>query len=98
MAGAPEGSVSVVLYAYNDLPDLREQHLAKHREFLAGLPNLLLSGPTDDGSAVIVLDGDPAEVEQQMDADPFRAVGLIKERRVVAWTPVLGSWKATLGL
>lgn len=91
-------TVSVVLYAYNDLPDLREQHIGAHREFLGSQPNLLVSGPTDDGSAIIVFEGEPAEIEALMDHDPFKAAGLIKERRVAAWTPVLGSWKDALGL
>ena len=91
-------ALAVVLYTYEDKPDLREQHLASHREFLGSQANLLLSGPTDAGGAVIVLEGEVADVERQMDSDPFVAVGLIKERRVVAWSPVLGSWRATLGI
>lgn len=87
-----------VLYAYNDLPDLRAEHLDAHRGFLASQDNLVLSGPSSDGSALLVFEGEIAGVEATLDDDPFLAVGLIKERRVFEWTPVLGSWKSQLGL
>ena len=87
-----------VLYAYNDLPDVRAEHLGAHREFLASQPGLRLSGPTSDGSGLLVFEGDIATVETAVDEDPFLAVGLIKERRVFEWTPGLGSWKTQLGL
>ena len=87
-----------VLYAYNDLPDVRAEHLDAHRGFLASQDNLVLSGPTSDGSGLLLFEGETAAVEATMDDDPFLAVGLIKERRVFEWTPVLGSWKTRLGL
>ncbi|MGH3350564.1 MAG: YciI family protein [Nocardioides sp.] len=87
-----------VLYTYDDVPELRAKHLGAHREFLASQPNLVLSGPTSDGSGLLVFDGDLATVEATVDDDPFRAVGLIAERRVFEWTPVLGSWMDKLGL
>ncbi|MFE7225774.1 YciI family protein [Nocardioides sp. NPDC057577] len=87
-----------VLYAYNDLPDVRAEHLDAHRGFLADQDNLVLSGPTSDGSGLLVFAGEIAAVETAVDDDPFLAVGLIKERRVFEWTPVLGSWKTQLGL
>ncbi|MFJ2754634.1 YciI family protein [Nocardioides sp. NPDC087217] len=87
-----------VLYAYNDLPDVRAEHLDAHRGFLASQDNLVLSGPTSDGGGLLVFEGDTAAVEAAVDEDPFLAVGLIKERRVFEWTPVVGSWKTQLGL
>lgn len=87
-----------VLYAYNDLPDVRAEHLGAHRGFLASQDNLVLSGPTSDGGGLLVFEGDTATVEAAVDEDPFLAVGLIKERRVFEWTPGLGSWKTQLGL
>lgn len=87
-----------VLYAYNDLPDVRAEHLGAHREFLASRSDLVLSGPTSDGSGLLLFEGEIATVEAAVDDDPFLAVGLIKERRVFEWTPALGSWKTQLGL
>lgn len=87
-----------VLYAYNDLPDVRAEHLGAHREFLAAQASLRLSGPTSDGSGLLIFEGELAEVEALVDADPFKAVGLIKERRIFEWTAVLGSWTTQLGL
>ena len=87
-----------VLYTYNDLPELRAKHLSAHREFLGSQPNLVLSGPTSDGFALLLFEGEIDAVSTLLDDDPFRAVGLIDERRVFEWTPVLGSWKDQLGL
>ncbi|MER7558358.1 YciI family protein [Nocardioides sp. NPDC126508] len=87
-----------VVYAYNDLPDVRAEHLDAHRGFLGSQENLVLSGPTSDGSALLVFEGEIATVEATLDDDPFLAAGLIKERRIFEWTPVLGSWKSQLGL
>ena len=91
-------ALAAVLYTYNDLPELRAKHLGAHREFLANLPNLVLSGPTSDGSGLLLFEGELAAVEAAMDDDPFRAVGLIEVRRVFEWTPVLGSWMDKLAL
>ncbi|TQL70616.1 hypothetical protein FB381_4555 [Nocardioides albertanoniae] len=89
-----------VTYTYNDLPELRAAHLSAHREFLGSLPGLVLSGPTSTGSALLLFEGDvdTESIETTLDDDPFRAVGLIDARQVFEWTPVLGSWKDTLGL
>ena len=91
-------AIVVVLYAYNDLPDVRAEHLGAHREFLASQPGLRLAGPTSDGSGLLVFEGEVDTIEKALDDDPFLAVGLIKERRVFEWTPGLGSWKTQLGL
>ncbi|GGR60763.1 uncharacterized protein YciI [Nocardioides luteus] len=87
-----------VLYTYNDLPEVRAQHLSAHRDFLASQDNLVLSGPTSDGSGLLLFEGEVAAVEAAVNDDPFRAVGLIKDRRVFEWTPVLGSWMKDLKL
>ena len=91
-------AIVAVLYAYNDLPDVRAEHLGAHREFLASQPGLRLSGPTSDGSGLLVFEGEVDAVEKALDDDPFLAVGLIEERRAFEWTPGLGSWKTQLGL
>lgn len=65
---------------------------AEHREYLAGLDELLISGPADDGrGAVLVFEAETAEqVEALLDADPFVVQGLVGEHRVRPWKPVLG--------
>lgn len=89
-----------VTYTYSDLPELRAAHLSAHREFLGSLPDLVLSGPTSTGSALLLFEGDVDvdTVATTLDDDPFRAVGLIDDRQVFEWTPVLGSWKDKLSL
>jgi len=91
-------SIVAVLYTYNDLPEKRAEVLPLHREFLGSQPNLVLSGPTSDGSGLIVFEGEVAEIEALMDGDPFAAAGLIASRRVFEWDLVLGRWAKELGL
>ncbi len=70
-----------------------------HREWLAGQPQLLASGPTDADGAILVWEGgSAAEVEAILDQDPFHDAGVIAERRVVGWQIVRGSWREPLGL
>ena len=70
-----------------------------HRDWLAEQPQLLASGPTDAGGAILVWAGESAaEVEAILDQDPFHDAGVIAERRVVGWQIVRGSWREPLGL
>lgn len=91
-------AIIAVLYDYDDNTVLQDEVRPKHREFLAAQPNLRLSGPTSAGGAVLVFEGEVAEVEAQLDADPFKAAGVIATRRVIEWNVVLGSWREPLGL
>lgn len=89
----------VVLYDYkDDAESVRAQHeiRPRHREFLLGLPGLLLTGPTDLGGAVIVFDGDPERIGYLMDEDPFAEADLIARRRVTTWDVVGGSLREAL--
>jgi uncharacterized protein YciI len=82
----------VASYEYTDDTETRDLVRPRHRDFLAALgPTLVVSGPTDANGAVLVLDAASAdEVAGLLDDDPFRTEGLIAQRRVVGWTPVLG--------
>ncbi|MEP9384929.1 YciI family protein [Nocardioides cheoyonin] len=80
-----------VLYDYNDDTETKDKVRPEHRAFLASLPNLLLSGPMDNGGALLVLEGEVAGVEEQLDADPFMLAGVIVDRTVATWDVVLGS-------
>ena len=91
-------SLFVVIYAYVDDPKSVAEVRPEHRAFLAGLDNLVLSGPTDDGGAVLIFEAASASaVEQTLDADPFRTRGVIVHRQVKGWNPTLGRAKDRLG-
>lgn len=48
-----------------------------HRDWLAEQPQLLASGPTDAGGAVLIWEGgSAAEVEAILDRDPFHDAGV----------------------
>ncbi|WP_432514488.1 YciI family protein [Kineococcus sp. SYSU DK001] len=87
-----------VTYAYT--PDLSARDAVRpaHREYLASLPELVLSGPTDDDGAFLVFEAaDAAAVEALLDADPFAVDGrVIGGRKVVGWNPVLGRLSSSL--
>ncbi|GAB3195570.1 hypothetical protein GCM10027062_02870 [Nocardioides hungaricus] len=70
-----------------------------HRDWLAEQPQLLASGPTDAGGAVLVWEGESAaDVEAILDRDPLHDAGVISERRVVGWQIVRGRWREPLGI
>ncbi len=86
-------------YAYTDDTATLDRVRPAHREWLADQPQLLASGPTDAGGAILVWEAASAvEVERILDADPFTEAGVIAERRVVGWTVVRGRWLQQLGL
>lgn len=88
-----------VTYSYSDDTAALDEVRPEHRAWLSERDSLRLSGPTDDGGALLIFEGESAaEVETTLDGDPFRQHGLVVERRVAAWNPVLGGWVGTLGL
>ncbi|MEX0426205.1 YciI family protein [Nocardioides sp. DS6] len=89
-------AIVAVTYAYNDDTATQGEVRPKHREFLRSQPHLLLSGPTDDGGALLVFEGDVAGIEALLDQDPFKAAGVIASRTVVTWDVVLGSKRDAL--
>jgi uncharacterized protein len=88
-----------VTYVYSTDTDALDQLRPEHRAFLGAQDGLLLSGPTDDNGALLVWEAKSAsEIEEVLDEDPFWTAGLISERVVVGWTPVLGPWRDQLDL
>jgi uncharacterized protein len=88
-------AVFVVTYEYTSDAEHRSEVRPTHRAWLATLPNLLVSGPTDADGAVLVFEGaSAAEVDAVVDQDPFVTDGgIVAERRTVGWTVVGGSLK-----
>lgn len=91
-------SIYAVHYRYTDDTAAKDAHRPEHREFLnrlLGEGKLLLSGPyTDaDGGALIILQGEGTAEETLafLDEDPFRREGLVAERSIRPWNPVIGS-------
>ncbi|MEO8053394.1 MAG: YciI family protein [Acidobacteriota bacterium] len=65
-----------------------------HREYLAKLRDagkLVLSGPfTDSGGALIIYEADSKEEAAAIvDADPFTKAGVLKNRVIRPWNPVM---------
>jgi uncharacterized protein len=93
--------IHAVTYVYADRPADLDAARPDHRAFLRSLHadgTLLASGPlpaTADApaGALIVLDVDsPAAVATVLDADPFAHAGLVANRTVRPWSPVIGDW------
>jgi len=89
-------AIVAVTYVYNADTETQDRVRPEHRAFLGAQANLLLSGPTDDGNALLVFEGDVAGVEATLDQDPFKAAGVIESRTVATWNVVLGSKKDLL--
>ncbi|WNB87023.1 YciI family protein [Cellulomonas sp. ATA003] len=93
-------TVYAVQYTYDDRTDVRDRFRPEHRAYLGGLVEsgeLLSSGPWADGApgALLVLSApSTAEVERLLDADPFAREGVVAERSIREWTPVLGVWSS----
>lgn len=82
----------VATYTYTDDEQGRIAARPSHREYLASLEQLRLSGPTDAGGAVLVFEAAAAaDVERLLDEDPFVRGGFVAERTVVGWDVVLGT-------
>lgn len=91
--------IFVVTYRYD--PDQSEAIAAlrpRHREFLAELHaqgTLRASGPWVGGTAAgayLLMNTTSAEHAGQLGVrDPFRAAGVITERTIQGWEPVIGS-------
>ena len=82
-----------VEYRYTDNTAGRDAHRAEHREYLGSQAGILLSGPLaePDGALIIVSAESADAVAQMLDADPFAREGLIAQRVVRPYKPVLGS-------
>lgn len=88
----------VVEYRYAPRAAELDAHRPEHRAFLRGLLDagqLVASGPlTGTGGALLVVRADDvASALVMLDADPFRREGLVADRSVRAWDPVVRSWE-----
>lgn len=90
-------AIFTVEYTYTDDDQGRDKHRDEHRAYLGGQESVLLSGPFLDfpaGALIIVSGEDEDSVTAMMDGDPFQREGLIAERRIREYNPVLGSQAA----
>ena len=86
-----------VIYTYTDDDQGRDKHRPAHRDFLGGREEVLLSGPFLDypsGALIVVRADDEDAVVALLDEDPFQREGLIAERQIREYNPVLGSQSA----
>lgn len=85
-----------VHYTYSDDTAELDRVRPQHRAFLTVLAAgpLVASGPyvdADEPSALLILKaGSPTEVAEALDADPFWEAGLIDERHIQEWNPLIG--------
>lgn len=86
-------AVFSVTYTYTDDDLARDAHRAEHRAYLAEQPGLLVSGPFNDypaGALLLFSAQDEDEVSAILDGDPFGLQGLVAERVIREFAPVLG--------
>jgi len=83
-----------VTYVYTDDAETRGRVRPEHRAFLGSQENLVASGPTGTGGGALLIfeAASAAEVENQLDDDPYAHAGLIASRSVTEWDIVLGRW------
>jgi uncharacterized protein YciI len=74
-----------------------EEVRPRHREFLqalAGQGRVAVAGPLGDGTGGLTLyqADDEAHLKQTIDQDPYHLEGVIAERTVREFKPVIGAW------
>lgn len=84
----------VVLLEFTEDTELRLETRPKHREYLRSLleaGKLRMSGPwaDDTGACLIYNAEDASEAQALLDADPYRAAGVLADARIREWTIVL---------
>ena len=85
----------VALLEFSDDEALRLQTRPTHRAYLRSLfdqGKLAMSGPwTDDTGAMLIYEAaDLEEAQRLLDADPYRAAGVIVDARIKEWKVVMG--------
>ena len=86
--------LTVLTYTYvEDILELRKPHRAAHLEHVRRWSEergLAIAGATGDppSGGLFVFEGDAAEVEAFVAADPYGEAGLIAEARIEPWTVV----------
>lgn len=90
-------SIFAVTYTYSDDVALRDAERAAHREYLAGLDELVISGPwgaDEPAGALLLFRAASADDVRALTArDPFVEKGVVVAQDVHAWLPVLGPLK-----
>lgn len=89
-------SYFAVHYSYTSTPGALDELRPEHRAFLNSLTDgpVVASGPyvgVESPAALLIVKAASArEVEDLLDQDPFWAAGLIEERIVTEWNPLIG--------
>ncbi len=88
----------VALLDFTDDNELRLQTRPRHREYLQSLLSdgkLAMSGPwADDTGALLIYEAETLEAAQALlDADPYRAAGVLADARIKEWQVVLEAGK-----
>ena len=85
-------SIFAVTYTYGAPEEQLAELRVEHRDYLANLPELLVSGPASDArEAVLVFRAESrSQVESLVAADPFVKAGFVAEHVVRDWKPILG--------
>lgn len=90
-------SIYAVTYTYSDDVALRDAERASHRAYLAGLDELVISGPfgaDDPAGALLLFRGASADEVRALTAeDPFVKAGVVTDAVVREYLPVLGPLK-----
>jgi hypothetical protein len=87
-----------ITYDLEKMPEVRP----RHREFLRGLAaqgRVAVAGPLGDGTGGITLyqADDEAALKELIDQDPYFLEGVIAERTVREYKPVIGAWVPDAG-
>ena len=87
----------VAVLEFTDAEQLRLETRLRHREYLRGLfdeRKLMMSGPWgDDTGAMLIYEAtDMAEAEGLLEADSYRAAGVVAEARIREGKVVLGAF------
>ena len=90
-------AIFAVTYRYSDDVAARDAHRPEHRAYLSGVEGMLLSGPLadPDGALLVVAAPTRESVEERLAGDPFATEGIVVERTIRPYTPVLGELAAT---
>jgi uncharacterized protein YciI len=85
-----------VQYAYHDVPEQLDEHRPVHRDWLRRLAAdgiVVTSGPWvgEPAGALLIFRGESSTaIESLLDDDPFWGAGVIADRSVREWNPVIG--------
>ncbi|GAA4560632.1 YciI family protein [Pseudonocardia xishanensis] len=93
-------STYAVIYTYTDDTDRRMAVRPEHRDYLAGLPELVVAGawaPEEPvGGLLVFRAADKADVQAIVDADPYSKAGVVADVQIREWVPPLGPAAAAI--